>query len=81
MIFNWISGKYWVHNFRHFFDYPLKSPESSLIPIFVIPSSIKALPTIIVLRSPDSIVEYVSISVVKLFGNAIAKFKKDANSP
>lgn len=72
---------YWSHNFLQPLESSPKSPESKRTPILWLPNSIIALPTIIVLRIPDYSVEYVSIKVVKLSGNAIAKFKNEANYP
>ena len=74
-------GIYLFQIFLHYFESYPKSPESSLIPNFVIPAYIKTLATMIVFNIPDYKVEYESISVVKLFGKAFAKFKNAANSP
>ena len=54
----------------HFLERSPKSPESSLIPILVIPALIKALATTMVFKIPDYKVEYVSTRVVKLSGKA-----------
>ena len=74
-----VSGTCLVHNYLHSFDKVDRSPESRRTAIFVTPHSINALPSMIVFRIPDYNVEYVSINVVKLSGNARAKFKNEAS--